>query len=305
MGKYRKLQDHLAASAGPVRMTFEEIERLVGPLPGSARRYAAWWANTRTNRSQSRAWLNVGYVARRVDLRAGAVDFVPETALSSDPPLATPSTAGPRTAGAGSPSPAPTAFEVKVDWDDVLSCLVERMSDHVGVGLEHLLTEDVVRWELVGSLLQCGVLSAAIRIEHQEPTIATKFDLVIGEPVTSVAELKYPRDPAAGFGAADTMTTGELLRDFYRLAWTGIQDSWAVHVLQPRLLGHLRRRPEIDWVTEPGQSMRLEPGLSDRLPRTAAACLPPWTSSMDVVAECRFNAAVGPLTLVGYRVAAV
>ena len=66
MGKYRALQDHLASAAGPVRMSFEDIERLVGPLPASARQYRPWWANTRENRSQARAWLNAGYAVGQV-----------------------------------------------------------------------------------------------------------------------------------------------------------------------------------------------------------------------------------------------
>ena len=60
------------------------------------------------------------------------------------------------------------------------------------MGLEHLLTEDIVRWELVGALREGGVPHGGIRIEHQQPEISAKFDLVIGDPVTSVAELKYP-----------------------------------------------------------------------------------------------------------------
>ena len=33
------------AGDGPVTMTFDEIEQLVGSLPESATKYSAWWAN--------------------------------------------------------------------------------------------------------------------------------------------------------------------------------------------------------------------------------------------------------------------
>jgi hypothetical protein len=42
MGKYDPLFRHLATCGdGPVEMTFDEIEQLVGSLPASATRYAA------------------------------------------------------------------------------------------------------------------------------------------------------------------------------------------------------------------------------------------------------------------------
>ena len=46
MAKYDPLFRHLvSADAGPIDMTFDEIERLVGALPASALKYSAWWSN--------------------------------------------------------------------------------------------------------------------------------------------------------------------------------------------------------------------------------------------------------------------
>jgi hypothetical protein len=55
-------------------MTFDEVDQLVGGLPPSSRRWAAWWANDPTH-VQARAWLEVGRRVDTVDLRAGWVAF--------------------------------------------------------------------------------------------------------------------------------------------------------------------------------------------------------------------------------------
>jgi hypothetical protein len=49
-----------------IDMTFDEIANLVGGLPISATKRAAWWANESTNvtHSQCRAWLEAGYSAQ-------------------------------------------------------------------------------------------------------------------------------------------------------------------------------------------------------------------------------------------------
>lgn len=300
MGKYRALQDHLTSVTRPVRMSFEDVERLVGPLPESARQYRPWWANTRENRSQARAWLNACYVVGEVNLTAEAVEFLPDVPLPTDDVSGGPEPVRAEHGGDESPPGAASASEPP-DWQRVLASLAARLAEHLDVGLEHLLTEDIARWELVGALREADVPAGVIRIEQQQPEISAKFDLVIGDPVTSVVELKYSRDPTNS-GAADTMTTGEILRDLYRLAWTDVDDAWAVQVLQPRILAHLQRRREFSFVTQVGETVVLEAGLHDVLPRTAAASLPEWTRGIGLVATCEFAATVGTLSLVAFHV---
>ena len=78
MGKYDPLRDHLAAHTGrdELRMTFNEIARLVGSLPASAWQHPAWWANERDgNHVEARAWLDAGWRVVRVDQRDEWVDF--------------------------------------------------------------------------------------------------------------------------------------------------------------------------------------------------------------------------------------
>lgn len=80
VAKYDPLFDHLCrAGDGPVEMTFADIERLVGSLPTSAIRHAAWWANEAegSRHVQARAWMNAGREVVAVDQRAGRVRFSP------------------------------------------------------------------------------------------------------------------------------------------------------------------------------------------------------------------------------------
>jgi hypothetical protein len=79
MAKYDPLFRHLvtADAAAPVEMTFDDIERLVGPLPSSATKYSAWWNNEQsdTTHVQALAWLNAGREVEHVDRSARQVRF--------------------------------------------------------------------------------------------------------------------------------------------------------------------------------------------------------------------------------------
>ena len=73
VAKYDALLEHLCrADDGPVEMTFDEIDRLVGGLPASATSWPAWWANETagSRHVQARAWLDSGREVESVD-RAG------------------------------------------------------------------------------------------------------------------------------------------------------------------------------------------------------------------------------------------
>lgn len=78
VAKYDPLFKQLCASPNEaVELTFHEIEALVGPLPASARRYSAWWANEAEGGGhvQARAWLNAGREVETVDVRRDRVRF--------------------------------------------------------------------------------------------------------------------------------------------------------------------------------------------------------------------------------------
>jgi len=61
MAKYDPLREYLAQqTADEVRLTFDDIGRLVGGLPQSAYEHRAWWANTRSH-PNAVAWLDAGW----------------------------------------------------------------------------------------------------------------------------------------------------------------------------------------------------------------------------------------------------
>ena len=78
MAKYDPLLEFLCRRPTvTLDLNFEDLEVLVGPLPASARRYPAWWANEAEGgrHVQARAWLNAGREVERVDVNRGSVRF--------------------------------------------------------------------------------------------------------------------------------------------------------------------------------------------------------------------------------------
>jgi hypothetical protein len=80
MGRYDALGAWLAKqSQSRVELSFSQIEAILGdPLPRSARRHQAWWANEEsvdTRHVQCRSWLTEGWQAS-ANLAAETVTFV-------------------------------------------------------------------------------------------------------------------------------------------------------------------------------------------------------------------------------------
>jgi hypothetical protein len=78
MSSYQPLADHLARRKGDVwNATFEDVERALGrPLPPSAYRYNAWWANqSGPGHSQTHGWRSVGWRTSKLDLERRRVRF--------------------------------------------------------------------------------------------------------------------------------------------------------------------------------------------------------------------------------------
>lgn len=75
--KYQPLQTYLQRSArSPITLSFAEIEALIAsPLPESARRQRAWWSNRSKGALQAAAWMQAGYLVKRVDLQQEQVLF--------------------------------------------------------------------------------------------------------------------------------------------------------------------------------------------------------------------------------------
>ena len=73
---YPALTRHLMKQGAPVvTMSFAEIERIVGPLPKSAKEHRAWWSNSKASRHQARYWIDAHRRATP-DFNAGIVQFI-------------------------------------------------------------------------------------------------------------------------------------------------------------------------------------------------------------------------------------
>jgi hypothetical protein len=70
MGKYEPLAQFLRKQrADEIRLTFAEIERIIGArLPPSARKQRAWWSNNPHNSVMTKVWLAVGFRSEQVDM---------------------------------------------------------------------------------------------------------------------------------------------------------------------------------------------------------------------------------------------
>lgn len=77
MSKYAALGAYLKKQSGNiVRLSFAEIEQLIGgSLPASARRYRAWWSNNSNNSVITKAWLGAGFRSQDVDMAGETLVF--------------------------------------------------------------------------------------------------------------------------------------------------------------------------------------------------------------------------------------
>lgn len=82
--KYEPLKRFLEGrfDAASIRMSFADIESVLGfSLPRSARRYQAWWSNTRIGHTYAAAWLDPGWKTSGLDLTSQHITFVKAEAL--------------------------------------------------------------------------------------------------------------------------------------------------------------------------------------------------------------------------------
>lgn len=77
MGKYEPLTDFLNKQPlDEIRMTFEQIERVIGGrLPPSAKHHRAWWSNNPNNSVMTKAWLDAGFKSEQVDMEGRQLLF--------------------------------------------------------------------------------------------------------------------------------------------------------------------------------------------------------------------------------------
>ena len=187
-----------------------------------------------------------------------------------------------------------------VAWQDLWEALAKAVAVQVQAGRSHLLTEDALRFALIMGLEERGISPAQLRVEVPEPLVDGKLDLVIDDPPRAVFELKFPRDSRTGI-SPDTMTLGELLKDFYRLGRLAVRERWAVQLINDRLRRYLERRSDVIWTFTPGEVMHLPENLPSRLPQTAVSSLPSWAATLRVKAICAAAHRADGHTLAVYR----
>ena len=143
MSRYEPLAQFLAAKkTDSWEATFEEIERRLGaPLPRSAYKYPAWWANqSGPGHSQTRGWRSVGWRTCDLDLERRRVRFERDDAVGT----ASSSTVRETASGYGQRErewqPAP--FTGRLAGGRTIEELVEKAGELTGItGRETLIRE--------------------------------------------------------------------------------------------------------------------------------------------------------------------
>jgi hypothetical protein len=76
MSKYAPLGDHLRKQQTTlVRMSFAEIERIIGSKLPNSQRHPAWWSNNPWNNVMTKVWLDAGFETEQVDVEARKLVF--------------------------------------------------------------------------------------------------------------------------------------------------------------------------------------------------------------------------------------
>ena len=92
MGKYEPLRRYLEnQSSDSVNANFSQLEKILGfPLPKSAYRHQAWWANeSHGSHSHSRSWQDAGWETSMVNTSHKTVRFQKRSPVqSARPPIA-------------------------------------------------------------------------------------------------------------------------------------------------------------------------------------------------------------------------
>lgn len=199
--------------------------------------------------------------------------------------------------------PAP---RTELDWARLWATVAQRIAAHGHAGRTHLLTEDVVRFETVLALGELGVTPDRMAVEvRASPLVGGRLDLVVDGLAGAVVELKFPRDNRTGI-SPDTMTFGELLRDFLRVAVAPAADRWVVQLLNDRLARYVTaacQRGGLQWSGVRGGQVRLPAAAVAALPRTATQAIGGAAVTGMVKAECvTAHPAGDQLTLYAYRI---
>ncbi|WP_341229184.1 hypothetical protein [Nocardioides salarius] len=195
-----------------------------------------------------------------------------------------------------------------MDWEQVWTNVAAQLNGYRDVGLEALLTEDVLRFSTLQQLAGSGLDTRQLEVEWRRPGVSDAVDLVVSGPPRTAVEFKFPREPRAT-NAAWTQHLGETLKDFYRLASmpADFEDRICVQLLSRRVRRYfdsVTARHGVAMATRAGEATALEPGAVKGLPATALRSLSRWLPELPSVhAVCRHVEAVGDdLVLICHQV---
>ncbi len=77
VSKYEDLAKHLEKqNVDMLRMTFKEVEGVIGPLPPAARKHRAWWANSASQNHAMNGWMSVGWETSQVHMDKEELVFI-------------------------------------------------------------------------------------------------------------------------------------------------------------------------------------------------------------------------------------
>jgi hypothetical protein len=84
MGKYEPLTAFLkGAGSRQLRMSFAEVEKVLGFQLPASKQYPAWWSNNPSNNVMTKAWLAAGFKTEQVDTDGEKVTFVSDRSIPS------------------------------------------------------------------------------------------------------------------------------------------------------------------------------------------------------------------------------
>ena len=90
LGKYAPLKAFLEGQPTErVRLTFGDIEGILGTTLPKSKRYPAWWSNSPSNNTMTQVWLDAGFATEQVDTAGEKLVFrrlKPEAASGLPPP---------------------------------------------------------------------------------------------------------------------------------------------------------------------------------------------------------------------------
>jgi hypothetical protein len=76
MTKYAPLGDYLRKQRGSeVRMSFAQVERVIGGKLPPSQHNRAWWSNNPWNNVMTKVWLDAGFITEQVDIEGRKLVF--------------------------------------------------------------------------------------------------------------------------------------------------------------------------------------------------------------------------------------